>query len=884
MDMADPGSIKFEPKIKRRIFHRCPQCGSEWPASVEYCRRCAVWLGPTPKSEDIIWYLPAGIPITGPRSLSNGVYEATVVTVAGCHSVYGARSGFPDLFLKAVSQIMDRKGIVTRGPSGHLAGCFIGKNLIDATERAVEVGLSIQSESPQYTLNTFIGINTGPAMIIADATGMGRSGPKISGQIMDCSEALAFSLQPGMVVASSATFQLAASRFECYGARSVDLWGKYPGGPHTVYVVTGPKKATSWRDRFDNHSVPLVGRNEEMRLLDQYWGEIKSGERPKGLILHLVGEPGIGKSRLLQAFLSRIKPNGSKATLIRLAGSNYGGHPGLLLQEFVTECVKEGISPMKSVPAVAEAGDKSWPTPLPRTLAARVSLVSELLGKLEARGPTLIVIDDIHWADKESIMAFGKAFINLPANMMVIASYRPSGSGLAKLLPPAGSRQIILDPLDEEAAKQISKWHSQQGQRFSKSGWQKVWRKSKGNSLYLEEATKLIWKRKENFRIHSPSVSSRKDFTLPGTNAGLFMARIREWADRELAELRKEVSLRWPESSLRSRLMHIETQVNDWLDRLETEQYLEREELAECFRELEQYQARIIEMCWVGGVPRPLTTRLEEALSRLYGGSYADHYRYLRRCAGSPENHLWVGNQARQAAKRARLKGRLQDALPFYRLAEKVLPSDDPFQKDLFENAGDVNLMLGLPGEAVRLYEKALGRYTPKDAHDPISHKLFAARVLNGERVNFTSFQWKNGGKKESCPWHHMLVGLGALLSGENEAAAFQAEEGKRISSDWLSWAGAGLTAALAQLATGNVGNAFSVCAEVAQGMHEGGLSLFSLGLHWVLSQATEGPSRSRHLRTCRFIAKQLGIKPQAFLSKFDFDKGDHERFARLSR
>jgi len=48
MDMAISGNIKFYPKIKRRVFHRCQQCGSEWPASIEYYRRCAIWLGSTP--------------------------------------------------------------------------------------------------------------------------------------------------------------------------------------------------------------------------------------------------------------------------------------------------------------------------------------------------------------------------------------------------------------------------------------------------------------------------------------------------------------------------------------------------------------------------------------------------------------------------------------------------------------------------------------------------------------------------------------------------------------------------------------------------------------------------------------------------------------------
>jgi len=857
--MELPGKLKLESKVEKRVFHRCSHCNSEWPASAETCRRCAIWLGWTPQSEEVKWYLPTiGISIL-PRGLSSGIYEVTVITVAVCHSIDAMPSECPNFLIKAAGKILDLGGMLTRGPGGHLAGCFHGKNLMEAADRAVRCGLAVQSEPEKYGRRTFVGVNTGPVLV--ETHKPGEKG-KISGEAMACSAAVGFSLHPRMVILSPATFRLVASRFDCYGTVPVGLWGKYQDAPQNVYVVTGPKRATSWGKRLDEDSGPFVGRDEELGLLRQCWGETKSGERPEGLSLHLVGEPGSGKSKLLQAFLSGLKQDDSQATVIKLAGSNYGGQPGLLLQEFMAECAKEGIAPVKVVHRLPRAGDKTFPTRSRGTLAARIQLASQLLAELQSRGPALVLIDDLNWGDRESILAFGKAWVALPAGFMILASYRPSGAKLAKFLTGRNTKRILLGPLSELEARQISQFHSLQGKGISRSLWRQIWEKSEGNPLYVEEATKFILARGE---------ASRGDLNLPRTRAGLILARIKEWSEHELAELRSELRLRWG-GSLQSRLSTFETQINDWLDRLETQRYLERAELAECLEELERFQSRIVELCLVGSLARPLTTRLGEAISRLYEGSYRDHYRYLLRSSKVPENRSWVGNQASQAAKRAVDRGRLREAVRFFRVAEKMLPSDHPLQKDLLKNAGDANLMLGRAGEAARLYEKAVSQNGISNPHDDAVHRLLAAQIFNGQPPEVTSFEWRN----EGCPWHLIWMSLGALLAKKSDTAVSIAEKGKAASPDWVTRSYAGLVGALAQLAKGNPGDTFARCADVSRGMRAGGLSVLSLGLHWLLSQVTEGPSRSRHAATCRLIGKQLGLTSglRAFLTAFDFGKG----------
>jgi hypothetical protein len=714
-----------------------------------------------------------------------------------------------------------------------------------------------------------MGINTGPVLIRTQMTQEpGKSHSEISGGAIGRSEALAFSLYPRMIVLSPATFKLVASHFECYGTGPVNLWGTYPNTPKTVYIVAGSKKVTSWRDRLDDDSVPLVGREEELGLLCQHWEETKSGKMPAGLTIHLVGEPGTGKSKLLQAFLAKVSKAGSDMILVKLAGVNYGGRSGLLLEEFVSECSREGILSAKVTRKMPGMETETSRNSIPKSLPTRVRLVSQLLIELKSRGPTLIVIDDVHWTDRESIRVFGKAFSNLPARMMVIASYRPSGSGLARLLTEAVTRKIILGPLDEGEAKQISKLQSNEGQWISRSAWCELWKKSQGNPLYVEEATKLLLTRRESSSRDVYQKVTPDTLPLPGTRAGLLSARIREWADRELSELRQELSLRWG-WSVRSRLASLETQVNDWLDRLETQGYLERTELAGCLDELERFQSRVVEVCLVGGLSRSLTTRLGEALSRLYEGSYEDHYRYLRQRSKVGEGYSWAGNQALRVAKRAVRAGKLREAGRFFRIAEEMLPNDHPLRRDLLEDAGDVNLLLGRAGEAVRLYQRGLAEGGRTNLHNgDIVHKLLAARVLKGERVDLEACKCKD----DPCPWHLVLMSANALLLKENNTALLFAEKAKEVSSDWVTRSTACLLEALANLVVGNMENAAMLCRQAAQAMESGGLSLLSFGLHWVLSQAAEGSSRKRHVSTWKSIAKQLGITSglKALQSRFD--------------
>jgi len=98
--------------------------------------------------------------------------------------------------------------------------------------------------------------------------------------------------EPNTVIISTATQRLIDSEFECqpFGSHLV----KGIDAPIAVYHVQ--KRASERLSICDqNHAYALVGRDQEVGLLLDWWGQVKEGREH---VVLLSGEPGIGKSRL----------------------------------------------------------------------------------------------------------------------------------------------------------------------------------------------------------------------------------------------------------------------------------------------------------------------------------------------------------------------------------------------------------------------------------------------------------------------------------------------------------------------------------------------------------------------------------------------------------
>jgi len=210
---------------------------------------------------------------------------------------------------------MQRCAAVITGCGGHVA-TYTGDGVVayfgyphareDAAERSVRAGLALIGAAatletgPDLALQLRVGIATG--LVVNDRIGEGAQGCLAAGRPLNLAARLQALARPATVLIADTTRCLLGGLFDLE-----DL------GCHALKGFTAPVRA--WRvigegtaeSRFEAlrgaRLAPVVGREHELSLLLDRWRQAGEGE---GQVVLLAGEPGIGKSRLIQALRDRL--------------------------------------------------------------------------------------------------------------------------------------------------------------------------------------------------------------------------------------------------------------------------------------------------------------------------------------------------------------------------------------------------------------------------------------------------------------------------------------------------------------------------------------------------------------------------------------------------
>jgi len=217
---------------------------------------------------------------------------------------------------------------------------------------------------------------------------------------------------------------------------------------------------------------PLIGRAHELGMVEKRL----VGAGPPALLL--AGEPGIGKSRLLQEAIGRAEGYGWRA--LRGGALRRGGQePYAPLLEALERCVRE-VEPARLraalegcawlarlLPELAEAGLEPLPawTVAPEQERRLVTgAVSRFLSNVAGPSGTLLVLDDLQWAGDDALDLLVALLRSTPrAPLRVIAAYRDNevrpGDTLADVLADlahAGlAAHLTLAPLDDRDAARL---------------------------------------------------------------------------------------------------------------------------------------------------------------------------------------------------------------------------------------------------------------------------------------------------------------------------------------------------------------------------------------------------------------------------------------------
>jgi predicted ATPase/class 3 adenylate cyclase len=220
---------------------------------------------------------------------------------------------------------------------------------------------------------------------------------------------------------------------------------------------------------------PLVGRDNELRtLLDA----VKSARRYEGRIVEIVGDPGIGKSRLIQELEQDVRPDGFvsvqcdeyEATtpyhafdgLLRSVLAPTGASHGALTTEHLRLLVERAAPhllpwlPLLGVPLGLELPDTPETEPLEGEFRKQrlQEVVGELLG-MHLLQPTVIVFEDVHWLDEASADLLAYIALTLEARPWLVVVTRRDRPTTFSVSDDANPLQIWLEPLSADASAEL---------------------------------------------------------------------------------------------------------------------------------------------------------------------------------------------------------------------------------------------------------------------------------------------------------------------------------------------------------------------------------------------------------------------------------------------
>ncbi len=409
---------------------------------------------------------------------------------------------------------------------GHIAK-FMGDGLLayfgwpkaheDEAERAVRAGLAITKAVPKLTtpaketLAARVGIATG-LVVVGDLVGEGSSQEEaVVGETPNLAARLQGLAEAGGVVVAEPTRRLLGEGFDLADLGARELKGF--AAPVRSWRVIGDRPAKSRFEAAHPTAVTqLISRQHELSLLLDRWTEAKAGE---GQVVLLSGEPGIGKSRITQAFRERIagephkrlryqcSPYHTNSALYPVigqlefaAGLSIDDPPERKLEK-LEALLAQAIGGVASVAPLMAAllsipfNDRYAPldlTPEVQKSMTLEALVAQLTG-LAARQPVLMIMEDAHWIDPTTSELFGLTIERLESlPVLLVITFRPG------LTPPWGRHAHVTALTLNRLSRQhcAAMVEAIAGKALPATVRDQIVAKTDGVPLFVEELTKTL--------------------------------------------------------------------------------------------------------------------------------------------------------------------------------------------------------------------------------------------------------------------------------------------------------------------------------------------------------------------------------------------------------
>jgi class 3 adenylate cyclase/tetratricopeptide (TPR) repeat protein len=553
-DADNAAGMKFCGQCGAPLGSTCPSCGAANPPEHKFCGQCGRALD-QPGLQELVAPRPY-IPKAQSAGTVNALPgEMKQVTVLFCDIVNSTplterlgAEGMRDLvhaFLDASLAEVHRYGGTAPQFTGDGFMALFGAPLTheDHVRRALLAALAIQrglhdtgttAGSGLYDFEVRIGIHTGPVVFgpVADNLSMDYT---VIGDTANVAARLQQIAEPGTILLSEATQLLAEGYARVEPVGPLILKGK--AEPIPAYrLLSVSHRRSGLRESPSPRTAIFVDRESELAILNNFLRQVENGH---GQAVGMVGEPGIGKSRLLAEFRRQVADGRASwvegrclsygtaipyLLALDLLRSNCGiaetDAPDIVAEKVYASLGEVGMDPDEEGPVllhlleVKDVADSPTLSNPEAVKSKAFETLRQLTVKRSVQRPLILILEDLHWVDKisEEFLGFLAESVR-DARVLLLATYRPgyrppwidkSYAGQTPLQPlsPDDSLRMVRSVLRVEQLVDLVT--------------QEIVAKADGNPFFLEQLA-----------LHAGEARDlRTDLMVPNTIHDVVMARI----------------------------------------------------------------------------------------------------------------------------------------------------------------------------------------------------------------------------------------------------------------------------------------------------------------------------------------------------------------------
>jgi class 3 adenylate cyclase/tetratricopeptide (TPR) repeat protein len=692
----------------------CPACGEENPPRFRLCGFCGTPLAAAPTAEvrktvTILFSDVAGSTALGERLDPESLREVMGRYFAVMSAAIERHGGTVEKFIG--DAVMAVFGL----PQAHE----------DDALRAVRAALDMRAGLDELnadlerrygvTMANRTGVNTGE-VVTDEAAGNQRLA---TGDAVNVAARLEQAAPAMETLLGALTHALVRDAVEAVPVELLELKGKSERVPAFRLVGLASRERTT--------ATPLIGRNDELELLRR---SVAEAEADGGRLVTVVGEAGVGKSRLLREFTEGLE---ASATVVRGRCLPYGD--GITFWP-IAEAVR-GAAGITEDDATAAAREKvlrlaGGDVEVADRVASAIGLVPAVfaveetflgvrrLFEILAAGRLLVVmLDDLHWAEPTLLELIAEVVERVHRPCLVVATARPEYLDREDAVADGpGRTRLMLERLPAGAAAAMAE-QLLGGGRFDPATVERIVTASDGNPLFVEQMAAML----------DEDVPGA-EFDVPPTILALLAARLDRLAQPERAVLEPAAvaGLTFPRAAVaelvtdedrphvperlaaveRRRFIHAHSAVMGDPNSYQFEHILVRDAVYR--RLLKRTRAQMHErfVAWADRVNGERAPEYAEITAYHLEQAHA----YLAELGPLDADGLELGRRAGErlagAGQRAFARGDMPAAAGLLRRAVDLMPQLDPDRLGLLPDLGEALMDLGEFAEADRVLAGAI--------------------------------------------------------------------------------------------------------------------------------------------------------------------------------